>query len=122
MVCDTESKTMTVEQTVELRRQATDLLNRLIADREQSERRLAEAGKRDPMKFVTGRTAFDSAITSAKELIASMDNLLGRLNGELDGPPVNGAPYVHTMHFPSRNGKTAGTNGVRAPVSATMTP
>jgi hypothetical protein len=141
MECDTQSNSLTVHQAMQLRRQAADLLNRLITDREQSERRMAETGKRDPMKFITGRTAFDAAIASARELIANMDNLLGRLNGTLEVKPADALPQVHTLRFQpktsARNGKAAAAmNGsatllltasheadrLAAPVSATISP
>ena len=82
MVNQTEPNRLTLAEAVKLREQANDLLNRLITDREQSERRLAEAGKRDPMKFVTGRTALEGAISTARELIVKMDELLARPMGE----------------------------------------
>lgn len=115
MECDAQSNTLTVHQAIQLRRQAADLLSRLIADREQSERRLAEAGKRDPMKFITGRTAFDAAICSARELIANMDNLLMRLGAEANDEAAGRVPQVHTIRFQpktlSRNGKHPAGNG-----------
>ena len=128
MECDTQVKSMTVQNALELRRQTADLLKRLIADREQSERRLAEAGKRDPMKFITGRTAFDSAILSAQEMMANMNNLLANQNGHGDEPANSAVPHIHTLRFQpaatTRNGHGSGktaSNGVRSALSATMT-
>lgn len=84
MVSDLHSlDSSTLLQTSQLRTQTIDLLNRLMADREQSERRIAEMGKRDPIKAVTGRTALDAAIASTREMIAAMDRLLIEANGEL---------------------------------------
>lgn len=60
----------------ELRCQAARLLQRLMTDRELSERRHAEAGRRDPMKSITGRTSFDAAIASAKEMIHQLDEAM----------------------------------------------
>lgn len=84
MVNQSESYQLTVSEAQRLRQQAVELLDRLTADREQSERRHAETGKRDPMKFITGRTALDNAIASVREMIANMDALHGVL--ECDPP------------------------------------
>ena len=99
MVIDNNSKSLSVEEARKLRHDASELLNRLIVDREQSERRFAESGKRDPMKFITGRTALDSAIASTRDLIDQMDRLLVKLNGELDETdaatkPIAGWPSI----------------------------
>ncbi len=63
-----------------LRQQADDLLHRLIVDRQSSEQRFAAAGRRDPLKAVTGSTALERAIASAREMIAEMDLLLVELD------------------------------------------
>ena len=84
MVINTELSPLTVEEAKRLRQQAGDLLTRLTAECEQSERRQSETGKRDPMKFITGRTSLDSAVASVREMICNMDTLLARLECELD--------------------------------------
>src|SRR5688572_1288577 len=77
MVSDTpEPDKSHLNQALTLRAQACDLLQRLIEDRRQSEQRMAEAGKRDAMKSVTGRTAFDAAIRTTQDMIGQMDALL----------------------------------------------
>lgn len=87
MVSTTEPHRLTITQAIQLRQQARDLLDRLVADRQSSERRAAENGKRDPMKFITGRTALDNAIASTRQIIASMDGLVARMRIELDARP-----------------------------------
>ncbi len=90
MVKHTSATRLTLEEATRLREQACDLLNRLMVDREQSERRFAEAGKRDAMKTVTGRTALDCAVASTREMIQNMDALLAELQGEVAS--TNAAP------------------------------
>ena len=65
-----------------LRRQANDLLQRLLADRDTSEQRLAISGKRDPLKTVTGSTAIERAIQDTRGMIAEMDLILAGINGD----------------------------------------
>lgn len=64
--------------TAELRAQAVRLLQRLMADRELSERRSSETGRRDPMKAITGRTAFDTAIAATQDIIRQIDDAQSR--------------------------------------------
>jgi hypothetical protein len=75
-----------MEQAIIVRQQTSELLNRLVTDRDQIERRIAETGRRDPLKSVTGRTALDNAINSAREMIHRMDLLLAEMNQELGLP------------------------------------
>jgi hypothetical protein len=63
-----------------LRRQAGDLLCRMLADRETLDRRLSESGKCDPIRSITGASALERAITDARAMIARMDLLLGELD------------------------------------------
>jgi hypothetical protein len=84
MVNHTELSRLSLAEAFKLREQANDLLNRLILDREQSERRLAETGKRDPMKFITGRTALEGAISTTRQLIHEMDALVVGLENTRD--------------------------------------
>lgn len=69
---------------VALRVQAGELLNRLIADREASEQRLAASGRRDPLKTVTGATALERAIAATREMIADMDLMLAELDSGIE--------------------------------------
>ncbi len=59
-----------------VRDQADALLDKLIAERVRSERRLAEAGRADPLKLVTGRSAIDNAIAATREMIRDVDELV----------------------------------------------
>ncbi len=61
---------------VGVRDQAGALLDKLIAERTRSERRLAEAGRTDPFKMITGRSAIDNAITATREMIRDVDELV----------------------------------------------
>jgi hypothetical protein len=85
MLTETQPAGLTVEEATALRQQATELLNRLMVDCEQSKKRIAESGKRDPMKFITGRTALENAIASTREMIDNMDRMLADMNAELHG-------------------------------------
>ena len=60
---------------VGVRDQADALLDKLIAERRGSERRLAEAGRTDPLKLVTGRSAIDNAIAATRQMIREVDEL-----------------------------------------------
>jgi hypothetical protein len=84
---------LTLQDTIQMRREASDLLSRLLADRERIEARIAETGRRDPLKSVTGRTAMDNAIASAREMIRRMDELLRQMEQEIE-----------LLEAPSRNG------------------
>lgn len=66
-----------------LRDEADRLLQRLLATRRMSEERYAEAGRRDPMKSVTGRSCLDEAVEDTRRMIQEMDALLEQLNHEL---------------------------------------
>ena len=59
-----------------VRDQADALLDRLLAERTRTERRLAEAGRTDPLKLVTGRSAIDNAIAATREMIRDADELV----------------------------------------------
>lgn len=59
-----------------VRDQADALLDKLIDERTRSERRLAEAGRTDPLKLVTGRSAIDNAIAATREMIRDADELV----------------------------------------------
>jgi hypothetical protein len=75
-----------------LRRQADDLLQRLMADRETSEQRLAVSGKRDPLKTVTGSTAIERAIQDTRGMIAEMDLMLAGIEGGAAADARESAP------------------------------
>ena len=101
MLTETEPNRLTLAEAKKLRDQAGELLNRLIADRDACERRAADTGKRDPMKFITGRTALESAITTARDMIVQMDSLLSNLQGEVE-KIATPKPLRHALKNPSR--------------------
>jgi hypothetical protein len=98
MVSENTKTRPNLGETLAIRRQARALLDRLQTERESSERRLAETGKRDPMKFITGRTAMESAIAAAREMVQKMDQLLADMTGELEaaGHPMESATAAVT--------------------------
>ncbi|MCI0363545.1 MAG: hypothetical protein L0Y44_06920 [Phycisphaerales bacterium] len=119
MVTNSELKHLNLSEAAQLRQQAVALLDRLTADREQSERRSADSGKRDPMKSITGQTALDTAIASTRDIIATMDSLLTALEedvGEL-GAFANRRPrQILRNHVRSRS---VAASSLPAPVAAT---
>jgi hypothetical protein len=91
------------------REQAGALLERLLEDRAGIEQRIAERGKLDPIKDLTGSSALDRAIARTREMIRHMDELLAEMNeGETPRPTGNGR-----SNGVSRNGGRPGaTNSV----------
>jgi hypothetical protein len=73
-----------------LRREAHQLLNRLVASREVTERRLQETGRRDPLRTVTGTTAIERAIACTRNMIADMDVLLAELDHGIQDAEAEG--------------------------------
>lgn len=69
-----------VHEARRLRSEADELLQRLLDNRNASERRHAEAGWRDAMKYITGRSALEEAICTTRDMITHMDALLSDLN------------------------------------------
>ena len=80
------------QQTQHLRRQADALLQHLIEGKNHCDRRLAELGQRDAMKFVTGRSAIEDAIATTRNMIRDMDALLEQMDADLAEPDVALAP------------------------------
>lgn len=89
-------------ETEALRTQASGLLDRLISDQAFCEQRSLHAGRRDPMKFVTGRTALDGAISSTREMIQHIDTLLVELRAEVTSHETE--RFATAPHFGQRNG------------------
>jgi hypothetical protein len=95
------------------RDQAEGLLNRLIAERGAAEQRLAEHGRHDPIKDLTGASAFDRAIETTRRMISHMDDLLIELTGEVDGlSRVVQVPYVNG-HGSGRRSSVLETSAAR---------
>jgi hypothetical protein len=67
-----------------VRSEADELLRRLLADRQSSEARLAEQGKADAIKAMTGISALERAIRDTRSMIREMDALIGDIRCELD--------------------------------------
>ena len=59
------------------RRLADALLQQLLDDQAQCERRAVSTGE-DPLKSITGASALDNAIGATREMIASIDHVAGR--------------------------------------------
>ncbi|MBX3354959.1 MAG: hypothetical protein KF724_04595 [Phycisphaeraceae bacterium] len=64
------------DQALAALRDACRLLEDLRQERERLEERLRSAGRRDPIRIVTGQTALDRACEETEELIRTMDELL----------------------------------------------
>lgn len=79
-----------------MRDEACRLLDRLTLERDRCEQRFAEAGRSDPLKVVTGRTAMDNAVDDTRDMIRHMDELLaetGRaLNRRMPARPARISP------------------------------
>jgi len=67
------------------RAEAARLLEELVRERAAAEARLAAVGREDPIKQVTGRSAFDAAIRQTQDVLARVDAVL---YGEVDGQPA----------------------------------
>jgi len=76
MVSDTNTTHSIEIETKLMREQAGLVLEHLLERQTFIERRIEQSGRDDPIKAVTGHSAFDSAITSARRLIGRMDDLL----------------------------------------------
>lgn len=113
MVSDSSSNSLTLSQATQLRAQAVELLERLLANRSQSEQRMAELNRRDALKAVTGKTSLDNAIASAREMILQMDLLIEQMQSRPTEIAADGCqqpgPDVHTIH---RNGVRSGRAAV----------
>ena len=66
--------------TVRVHAEAQALLSLLVLERNRSERRWAEAGQPDPMKFITGRSALDNAVERTREMVRRVEALLTQRN------------------------------------------
>jgi hypothetical protein len=88
---------LSVTETIQVRNDARDLLGRLLIERDRMELRMAEAGRHDPLKSITGRSSLDNAIESTRQMIRHMEDLLAEMNSlfEIGGehrPAVHRAP------------------------------
>lgn len=60
-----------------IRIRAISLLELLISERAMLERMLTEAGRRDPLKYVTGRSSLDNAITTTRHIVRAIEEMVG---------------------------------------------
>lgn len=72
-------------------REACRLLDSLRQERDRLDERLAAAGRKDPLKVVTGQTALDRVCTETEEMIRVMDELLSDTAERLLAAPRAGA-------------------------------
>jgi hypothetical protein len=75
MVAQSRRQKQSVEAVI-VSRQATALLQRLVANRETAAEQVQEP---DPMKVATGRSAIDGAILMARHIVKHTDELLHEL-------------------------------------------
>ncbi|GMV26667.1 MAG: hypothetical protein AMXMBFR58_26980 [Phycisphaerae bacterium] len=73
-----------LRDSVDARRKAEDLLRGLLEAKSQTESFLAEGGREDPVKSLTGRSAIDNAINSTKRMIDTLDRAIEQVRRELD--------------------------------------
>lgn len=70
----TLTRTVTaLDRTRQARQEAAMVLETLVAEREASERRLAEVRRVDLLKHVTGRSSLDTAIDTTRRMIEALD-------------------------------------------------
>ncbi len=74
---------LNIDETSRVRDDAEALIAHLVAQRDESARRLASVGRRDPMRVVTGRSAIESAIADMQRMIEHMDELIHEFESEL---------------------------------------
>lgn len=102
--------TDTIADLAQTRDEAARLLEDLIAARAASESRLAGRGAKDPMRSVTGRSAYDDAIRATQEVLARAEAALHAGRTSVDRPLISNADRRAVM-APS----------VAAPAATTMT-
>jgi hypothetical protein len=69
-----------------VRRCAQKLLGQLRIDRALAEQRWAEAGRSDPIKSVTGRSAMDNAVCHTERMIHVLEDLPAEIDGQGGDP------------------------------------
>ena len=62
--------------TRQLRNQMLDYLGQLVERRKVEDMRHDQVGTHDPMRAASGRSALDSAVVQAEEIIRSLDRVL----------------------------------------------
>ncbi len=100
MVSDTITTNVVLIETKLMRRRAGNLLQRLKINRNTIERRIGDSGRHDPIKFITGKSAMDNAISTTHMLITHMDKLLQEPADYSNGTGDNG-DYEVANPFPA---------------------
>ena len=90
MVSDTITTNTVLIETKLMRRRADELLQRLKINRNTIEQRIGDSGQHDPIKFITGKSAMDNAISTTHMLIIRMDKLLQEPADYSNGKGDNG--------------------------------
>ena len=94
MVSDTITTNAVLIETKLMRRRADELLERLKINRSTIEQRIGDSGRHDPMKFITGKSAMDNAISTTHILITHMDQMLQEPAATSNGTGDNGMHEV----------------------------
>lgn len=99
--------------TLEAREQARQLLEQLLHERAACESRLAARGERDPIKAVTGESAYDRAIKLTQDVLAQADAVLagaGEASATRSSAVARSAPAsptIETSRHPAARGVSA---------------
>ena len=72
----------------ETRHQAGRLLRRLLIEQHHSDERFAQAGRRDPIKALTGFSALERAVVTTRDLISRIEEVMAELEAESPGQPL----------------------------------
>jgi hypothetical protein len=94
-----------IDQTARMRDLANTVLQRLLAERATLEQRLAEIGKPDPIKHVTGASALDRAVDTTRRMLEQTNAALGELKtSHTDRPDMahGGGTHMLEVHVVNR--------------------
>ena len=83
---------------------AETLLRRLLAAREETNRRLKENDSRDPLEAVTGKSALDKAIDTTRELVRKLNSHVAESTEhctEETSSPISVNERVNSLPLPS---------------------
>ncbi|MBL8964284.1 MAG: hypothetical protein KF787_00295 [Phycisphaeraceae bacterium] len=72
-----------LKESLDARRRAEELLKGLLSAKSQTEQYLSDAGREDPVKKLTGRSAIDNAIASTRRMIETLDRAMEQVRQEL---------------------------------------
>jgi len=71
-----------VDRTAKMRARAGVVLQRLLAERDALEKRLAERGRPDPIKHVTGASALDRAVETTRHILDQTNTVLAEARND----------------------------------------